>query len=52
MALHTDDPNNEGNLSDEDYMSAWLERIELAGDSGLHQVPDEYLKETTDGEAR
>lgn len=39
MPLHEDDPNRDGNLSDDDYRAAFERIRDEAGDDGLHIVP-------------
>ena len=43
MPLHEDDPEREGNLTDEEYVAATKALIEQQGDAGLHTVPDDVM---------
>jgi hypothetical protein len=48
--LHTDDPNAEGNLNNEEYQRLFEERAASVGDDGLHVVPQEILDAIEGGE--
>lgn len=39
MPLHQDDPDRDGNLSDEEYNERVLQMKEEFGDDGLHIIP-------------
>lgn len=43
MPLHEDDPNAEGNLTDEEYEAARQALIDEHGDDGLHTIPEDTL---------
>lgn len=39
MPLHQDDPDRDGNLSDDEYRARFEQMRDEAGDDGLHIVP-------------
>ena len=43
MPLHTDDPERDGNLTDEEYRARKAARREQEGDNGLHIIPADVL---------
>ncbi len=44
MPLHEDDPEREGNLTDEEYEAITKERIAKLGNKGLHIIPPALLE--------
>lgn len=51
-ALHTDDPDRDGNVSAEDYYRQLDEHAARVGDAGLHTVPADVLAAATERAAR